>query len=85
MARDSLLRLGAGQYGPYLPAGKDAESQLDQLAGAAVTEAFNKAVAMLEAHRTLILDTARELETKEELAEDDLVALWGNLPQASLG
>ena len=85
MARDSLLRLGAGRYGPYLPAGKDAESQLDQLAADAVMEAFNKAVTMLEAHRTLILDTAQALETREELSEDDLVALWGNLPQASLG
>lgn len=84
MARDGLMRLGASQFGPYLPAGREAENQLDQLAAEAVNLAFNKACKAMSQHRDLILDTSRVLETQEELSEDQLLERWGNLPAQSI-
>jgi cell division protease FtsH len=80
MARDALMRLGAGQFGPYLPSGRDAEGQLDQLAADAVNQAYQRAVAHIGRHKDLILGTALVLETHEEISGPDLVQAWQGHP-----
>lgn len=84
MARDALMRLGAGQYGPYLPSGRAAEEQLDELAAGVVRQAYEKARDAMAANRELIMAAATKLESSEELTGDELVQLWGDNPAASL-
>lgn len=80
MAREALMRLGAGQYGPYLPSGREAERDLDELAAKAVKQAYEKAKQAMIPHKQVILEAAKELKEKEELSEEDLFRLWGQRP-----
>ena len=84
MARDALLRLGVGHYGAYIPAGKDAEAQIDTMAANAVNQAFERASQAMLPHATLILQTASLLEAQEELSEEQLLTLWGETPRQSI-
>ena len=84
MARDALMRLGAGKYGLYIPSRPDTEGELDQLAAEAINEAYVQARDVMALNRDIIMAASKELEEKEELSEQDLARLWNNAPLLSL-
>lgn len=84
MAREALMRLGEGQYGPYLPAGQDAEGKMDKLAAEAVNQAYANAREAMARHRDMFMAAVELLEEKEELGGHSLGTLWGQTPRDSL-